>query len=306
MPKLRPMLAASFDDPQTCEAELIYLRYPILGSPKIDGIRWMKPPFGEKIKSRSWTDLPNQRFQEFMSNMMVFDYLDGEVIVGDDPTKIGLFNETQSAIMTRDDDRCFSVWVFDHWRDPETSFIHRTEAAETLVHTLRRQGLLKVNYVEHKALRSPEEVLAYEQEALEAGYEGVILRDPQGIYKFGRSTLKQQGMIKMKRFSDDEAQIIGFEALERNTNPQTKDHFGLAKRSHHKAGKIADQLLGKLLVRSERFGEFAIGSGFDIDTRTQIWFDQASYLGKVVTFKYQAHGSKDKPRTPIFKGMRAE
>ena len=305
MSKFRPMLAASFDNPQEYESELVFLQYPLLCSPKIDGIRFMKSPQGPAM-SRTWTPLPNRRLQTFMTSDPMFDHVDGEVIVGDDPTKPGIFNETQSAIMTRDDDRPFSLWIFDYWSDPNRMFANRTAHAKDVVDEIRRKGSLNVNYVEHQVAENVEDVIRLEQEALEAGFEGLMLRRPDAPYKFGRSTLKQQGLIKVKRFADAEAEIIGFEALERNTNEQTRNAFGLAKRSSHKAGKVADNLLGRLLVRAEPWGEFAIGSGFDVDTRTEIWNRQDHYLGKTVTFKFQAHGTQDKPRMPIFKGFREE
>ena len=133
-----------------------------------------------------------------------------------------------------------------------------------------------------------------------------MLRHPRAPYKFGRSTLKQQGLIKVKRFKDDEAIITGFVALERNTNPITKDAYGLSKRSSHKSGKIPDDLLGKLLVKHPTYGEFAIGSGFDVDTRKEIWQNQNKYLAKTVAFKFQPHGTMNAPRAPIFKGFRYE
>jgi DNA ligase-1 len=300
----RPMLAAKFEDEMDIEPELMFLQYPLLASPKIDGIRFMKhPDLG--VMSRSWKPLPNKMLQEYLS-APCFNYVDGEVVTGDDPAAQGLFNKTQSAIMTASDTRPFTIWIFDMWSEPLTRFDIRTQVASELVETVRSRGSLWVNYVKHSLLNNPEEVLAYEQEALSAGYEGIMLRRPDGPYKFGRSTLKQQGLIKVKRFTDSEAEVVGFEALERNTNVQVRDAFGLAKRSSHRSGKVPDNLLGRLLVRHSRYGDFAIGSGFDVDTRIQIWQNQEKYLGKQVTFKYQSHGTLDKPRTPIFKGFRPE
>ena len=37
----------------------------------------------------------------------------------------------------------------------------------------------------------------YEERCLEQGYEGVMLRDPNGLYKFGRSTMREQGLIQV-------------------------------------------------------------------------------------------------------------
>lgn len=301
--KLRPMLAASFEDPQHFEVELERLRFPLLGSPKVDGIRWMKPP-SESAKSRSWTDLPNRAFQEFMSlNSGILDFLDGEVITGDDITLPGLFNKTQSHIMSRDGDTPFTLYVFDWWFNPTKPFDYRTHFAREIVEHANHP---QIKYLPHQQVDCPGDILYLEEEALKAGYEGIMLRDPRGEYKYGRSTLKQQGLIKVKRFADDEAQIIGFEALQRNLNEPTRDSFGLQKRSSHKANKVEDNLLGKLLVRSERWGEFAIGSGFDEASRIEIWNNQADYLGKTVCFKYQAHGSGEKPRIPTWKGLRKD
>jgi DNA ligase-1 len=297
------MLAAKFNDESCIELELEKLNYPLLGSPKIDGIRWMKPA-DSPMMSRSWKPLPKKDMQDYVTDD--FAFLDGEAIVGTDPSATGLFNKSQSAIMTASDTQYFSLWVFDSWIDHLAPFSTRTMIAANVVASLRSKGLDRVFYLEHKELNSPAEVLAYEEAAIENGYEGIMLRSPNATYKFGRSTLKEQGLIKVKRFADAEAKVIGFEALERNTNEQVRDAFGLAKRSSHRSGKVQDNLLGRLLVRSERWGDFAIGSGFDVDTRVKIWEDQASYLGKTVTFKYQEHGTLEKPRMPIFKGFRPE
>jgi DNA ligase-1 len=295
------MLAAKFDNEKNIEPELAKLTFPLLGSPKIDGFRWMKP-YGQPMMSRSWKPLPNKRVQAYVSDQ--FAFLDGEVIVGDKPWRQGVFNDTQSAIMTADDQRPFSLWIFDNWVDHLAPFSTRTSSAQRIVSALKDEGFSQANYVEHVYLNDIDEVLNYEKFAIEAGYEGIMLRSPSAPYKFGRSTLKQQGLIKVKRFQDDEAVIVGYEALERNQNPQVRDAFGLAKRSSHQSGKVADSLLGKLIVRNERFGNFAIGSGFDIETRQDIWNNKEKYLGRAVSFKYQAHGTLEKPRMPIWKGFR--
>lgn len=308
----RTMLAASFEDEDLLDLEAALLRngiqFPLLASPKIDGIRFTV--VNGVAQSRSGKPLPNEGFQGLFK-VADFEGLDGEVVVGHNPsctdtTNGTLFNRTQSVIMTRSGSPVFSVHVFDDITDPNLGFVNRTANAESRVASLRRIGVHSdiLNYVHHSLLETPKEVIAYEEASLLAGYEGIMLRSPHAPYKFGRSTLKQQGLIKVKRFSDDEATVIGFVPLERNTNPIVRDAFGLAKRSSHKAGKIPDNLLGKLLVRHPTYGEFAIGSGFDVDTRVEIWLNQPKYLGKLATYKFQPHGTMEAPRTPIFKGFR--
>ena len=50
------------------------------------------------------------------------------------------------------------------------------------------------------------------------GGEGLILRNPDGVYKFGRSTPKQQLSIKVKFFEQDEFEVIGFTERMHNAN----------------------------------------------------------------------------------------
>jgi len=69
-----------------------------------------------------------------------------------------------------------------------------------------------------RVINSAEELDAFEAACLRDGFEGVMLRSPSGRYKFGRSTLKENLLLKLKRFEDAEAQIIGFEELSHNAN----------------------------------------------------------------------------------------
>jgi DNA ligase-1 len=144
-----------------------------------------------------------------------------------------------------------------------------------------------------------------EQFYLRLGYEGVILRDPESFYKFGRSTVQEQALLKLKRFDDDEATVVGFEEQMHNDNAKGKDERGYAKRSTKKAGLKGAGTLGALVCESERFTDvFNIGTGFDEATREFIWSHRNDLRGKLVRFKYQRVGTLDAPRCPVFKGWR--
>lgn len=306
---IRPMLAAHFEDEELLDlpaALAKHINFPVLASPKIDGIRFLV--VDGQAQSRSGKPLPNRQFQEFIyDHRHELESCDGEVVTGLDPactdTSNGtLFNRTQSHIMSRDALGDFSLHFFDKFAQPDFPFRFRTHSASSHVLALKHP---KVHYVKHTILNSPEEVVQYEEAALLAGYEGIMLRNPFASYKYGRSTLKQQGLVKIKRFVDDEAVVVGFVPLARNTNPIVLDAFGLAKRSSHQAGKVADELLGKLIVKHSKYGEFCVGSGFDMNTREIVWNRKEDYLGRIVTFKYQPHGTMNAPRAPIFKGFRS-
>ena len=52
---------------------------------------------------------------------------------------------------------------------------------------------------------SPEEVNKIYSSALERGAEGLVLRHPDRPYKYGRSTMREQGMMKYKPIFDAES-----------------------------------------------------------------------------------------------------
>jgi DNA ligase-1 len=145
------------------------------------------------------------------------------------------------------------------------------------------------------------------QDFLNEGFEGAIIRSKYGIYKCGRSTLKQGILLKFKRSKDSEAIIVGFIEKEHNLNTAKKDAFGNIKRSSHKAGKVAANTLGALVVKDVNTGiEFNVGTGFNDKLRALIWKNRKKYKGEIIKYEYQEEGSKDKPRFPCFLGFRCE
>jgi DNA ligase-1 len=134
-----------------------------------------------------------------------------------------------------------------------------------------------------------------------------MIRDPEGPYKCGRSSVKQQYLLKIKPFEDGEAKIVGFEEQMENTNEAEKDAFGHTKRSSHKAGKVPKGTLGKFVVRrlSDDL-EFRVGTGKGLTNtlRQEIWDNQKKFLGKIIKYKHQAIGAKIAPRIAIFLGFR--
>ena len=88
-----------------------------------------------------------------------------------------------------------------------------------------------------------------------------------------------------------------------NGNEAKKDATGHTDRSSCKANMVPMNTLGALILDTE-WGQLKVGSGFDDAQRQNIWDNQGTHLGKLVTFTYQPFGAKDKPRFPVFKGFR--
>jgi len=280
--------------------DLRKLRYPLLASPKLDGIRLLCHPKLGPV-TRSFKPLPNEYLRELLAHDL-YKGLDGELMMVDENGKPANFNQIQSAVMSQAGQPQIQYWVFDYFLSPSDPFTERTY---DLIHIVEKDTKGIVRVLTHVQVNSPEEVVSLASEWIQEGFEGLILRDPSGVYKSGRSTLKQQGMIKYKEFADAEGIIVGFEELYHNQNPQERSVLGLAERSDKKEGLVPANTLGALVL-STQWGELRVGSGFDLSLRDAIWRDRDKYLGKVVTFKYQTHGMQDLPRFPIFLRFRED
>jgi DNA ligase-1 len=150
-----------------------------------------------------------------------------------------------------------------------------------------------------------EALVAYEAKAIAAGHEGVMLRSFEGPYKFGRATTRQGYLYKLKRFTDAEAEILDVLELQRNRNEAFVGELGQTKRRTLKAGKVDGGMMGKLVVRDLKTGVvFKIGTGFTVDQRKTFFRCRDVVPGRIVRYRYQEHGVKDKPRVASFTGLR--
>lgn len=293
----RPMLAGTFDPTK--------LKLPVYVQPKLDGFRCLANS-GTAL-SRTLKPLPNLYIQRFFAKYHELHGFDGEIMVGH-PTAAGTFRNTASGVMTEGGNPAFQYHVFDVWNNPHFKFVDRKAYIHGILEDYEDTfvtGVVKI--VETTLVNSLKSLEELEAHYVELGYEGVILRSPDGLYKAGRSTTNEGWLIKLKRFEDAEATIIGFVELESNQNVATKDALGLTKRSSHKANMMPMDTLGKLQVRNKAGQEFGIGSGFDMATRNEIWANQEKWLGKTITYKYPlADGGYDVPRHAVYKGLRAE
>lgn len=293
----RPLLAEKL-----AVDDLPKLRYPLYASPKFDGIR-VRIDKDLWPLSRVAKVIPNLYFQQVVKAHPEWAFLDGEVVVG----QLGndQFNATQSGIMSAGGTPDFVYWVFDYFEFPEQRYDKRFLDMLTKLELENNDGQIRV--VEQIIVNNVEEVLAYEEAKVNEGYEGIMLRSPHGRYKFGRSTARDRILMKLKRFEDAEATIIGVEPLEHNNNAATFSELGYTKRSSHKQGKEVDHtLMGALTSKNPNLWKdtFSVGSGFTIADRKWFMENADKVIGKSFNFKYLKTGSKDRPRHPIYKGLR--
>lgn len=281
----RPLLAGN------APTDLSTLNYPVILSPKYDGIRCIA--IGGIPYSRSMKVIPNQFIQQMFHDNNL-DGLDGELYL---PFKS--FSEISSAVMSVDGLPMVHYVVFDNWIHKDKPYYKRLSLGHS-------SGGYWVHYTDMLEACNEAQVLSYEQDMLAAGFEGIMIRDPNGRYKEGRSTTKEGILLKLKRFTDDEATVIGFTELMINNNASEVNAVGLKEKSSCKANLEPAGTLGNLVCRNKEGVEFEIGTGFDDVTRDVLWVERDNLIGKLVKYKYQKVGVKERPRFPVFLGLRSE
>ena len=282
----KPLLAGKFDAKKQ--------EFPVLASAKLDGVRCII--IDGVAMSRSLKPIPNAYVQKMIGKAK-YNGLDGELMVGFVGGK-DVYRNTVSAVMSEDGTPNFTFWVFD-------TYLRAHGYQDRLEYVKKFDGDGAIKVLPHTLIKDMDALDKFEARQLERGLEGVILRDPHGIYKCGRSSTNEGILIKLKRYEDSEATILDMEELLSNQNEAKTNKLGHTERSSHKDNMVPMGVLGALNVRDLKTKvEFSIGTGFDAADREKFWKDRAKMKGMIVKYKYFASGSKDKPRFPVFLGFR--
>lgn len=296
---VKPLLASEAPTPDK-------IRFPVLASSKLDGIRAIMTREGPQ--SRSGKLIPNiyvqDAFKNAVRNCPQLVGLDGELIVGEANAK-DLFRVTTSAVMSESKMIDFKYYVFDYVAAGVGPQPFRQRYA--LIRKLEKEGKLPkwvvvLNQVEVPDANSLAEV---EEVVVGMGYEGLIIRDPLAPYKHGRSSSKEGILLKVRRFKDSEAKIVDFTEEMENQNEATKDAFGRTERSSHKDNKVGKGTLGAFVVEDLKTKQkFQIGTGYTAADRANFWNRRAKLKGAIVKYRFFEVGVKDLPRFPVFQGFR--
>lgn len=310
------MLAAS-------AGALTLLRYPVLATPKLDGIRvlTLDPNYplpqvspSASLKSHGVTRRLNMVPNQYISTKLNQECppgLDGELITGvlsesGDKLIPHKFNLISSDVMSQDGWPTFQYIVFDYGHNytleppfPNPPYVKRLKILDEMNLPDFCVKLFPIT------CHTPEELYAYEAACLMQGYEGVCVRTGDSPYKLGRSTLKEQWLVKIKRFIDGEATVIDTYEKFHNANPAERDATGAQVRATDAAGMVPTGVLGGVQVRDLKSQvEFNIGSGFNDHERASLWQERQALVGRIAKYRTQPHGAHERPRFPTFLGWR--
>ena len=311
-PKFTPLLAPNQ------QPNLDEINYPLLISNKIDGIRCIL--YKGEILSRSLKQIQNKQLRKKLQPLADYtkEYnliLDGEIYSPD-----LTFQEIVSFVMTMDfsDPKSIKKYgeikktpehlkfhCFDAIKDDnlDTPFIDRVQLVETIAMLFP-----EIMYsVQEYLLHSKEEIEKHFDIALDNGEEGLILRNPQGKYKCGRCTLKEQNVFKLKPYRTFDAKIINvIQATKVDPNAEKKtNELGRSVTSKKKDDRILIEKASAFLVKYEGKDLKVVIAMTDIE-KEKIWKNRETYIGRWIEYKGMLIGAKDLPRHPVMERWRKD
>lgn len=269
-------------------------KFPCIVQVKIDGVRALVKD--GVVYSRALKPIPNRHVQKLFGHLHGFD---GELLLSDD-YRSRCFNETTSAVMTRDGEPDVYFHVYDDWTRYCTYGEWYTNEYEAFDHSCFKVNT-KVLLHSYKVC-DIDEFDYYQKEVTEIGLEGLIVRNPDAAYKWGSATKKDWQLLKFKQKDDAEFKVVGFEELMINNNEPVINELGRQTRSKNKQNLIPSGTLGALILEYNGT-TFKVGTGFDDQKREIYWGYKDKLLGKWAKVEYEGI-AKDKPRFPVFKGFR--
>jgi len=262
-----PMLAHSY------EKHPHKIQFPCFGQPKLDGIRCTA--IIENGKCTLWTRTRKQitgvphiivQLEETYANTPHL-VLDGELY------NHALKNEFEKIVSfvrqttPKHGHEIVEYHVYDVAKDGisfKTRFMNRVEPSVQI----------PVQYVWTTIIKNADDVKSYHDAMVAEGYEGVMLRNMDSMYKHGRS----YDLQKVKMFQDAEFEIIGVE---------------------EGRGKLAGRI-GAFVCKMEDGQTFKAKMSGTMESLVQYLEDPSTWQGKKLTVKYQElTGKNGVPRFPV-------
>jgi DNA ligase-1 len=300
---MKPMLAEDWVESK--------LRFPLEIEPKIDGVRALT--ITGKLTGRSLKPFGNRYTSQFFGHSAFYG-LDGEM-AAESCTHPDLCRLTTSALNTYTGEPLLTWWLFDYVTPVNSryGYADRYDLLQAQIELLQshpdRDVVLRaqrLRLVPKKRVHDLDEVLHWEQVWLDEGYEGIIARSPTGAYKFGRSTPDEGGLLRNKRFIEEEAVVDCITEGQHNANTATTGLLGQTERSTHQANMIPNGMVGSLECTDVKTGKLITVSAGSMphDDRVKFFQSPALIIGQTVIYKHFPKGVKDKPRFPTFKCIR--
>lgn len=292
--------------PHLCvNADLDKLTFPIVCLTKMDGCRMLVRE-GHAL-GRSLKAYKNKRLTTHFSQD-IFSGCDGELLYGE-PSDNLLCNNTTSCVNTIEGHLPKYYMIFDYLTDNtiDLGYAERWEILQANIADIAKAAMpVQVFLPDYVVCNSVEEVMEFYQSCLDKGYEGIIIRDPNGKHKDGRCTVKEGAYMRIKPTEDAEGIVLRLEEAYENQNEAKINELGQTERSSHKDNKVPKGMIGAIWISTPE-GEMKIGAGKMTHDMRKYYFNHPDeIIGQIVKYACLGTGKKDKIRHGRFISFRSK
>jgi len=262
-----PMLANKYQD-----RGLKYLTEPFAVSPKLDGIRAIAYKENNDVILSSRGNKPFvflETIKKHLSFILTDEIVDGELYAHDIPFNLISGITSSSKTIHPDDAKC-QYWIFDIINDEPYS-----ERMKTLNDLQKKyKSLFNDNVIVFLGYTSVNHnhVDVFHKQYIRDGYEGLIARELSSKYEVGK---RSNYLLKYKEFEDAEYPIVDYKTG---------------------VGNEKDAIIFICSTNEERFSVRPRGS---IDYRKQMYQRGDTFIGKLLTVRYQEKSETGIPRFPV-------
>ena len=267
------------------------ISYPALAQPKLDGHRCIAQKNMDKLDGFAEYSLWSRTRKPITSlphipealKVTGLEFIDGELYNHDYKEN---FEELTSFIRQEEPAEGHEVVEYHVYdiADPKMTNYQRYVLLEGL-RPLFKDTPIKI--VETVVVNNENELFQYLDDCLQRGYEGCMVRNMDGHYKFKRS----YDLQKLKKFDDDEFRIVDVKVGTKGSMAG-KAVFICEKYRDEQPIPDGETFDCKLKGDMEKLKEYAD--------------DPSLVIGKILTVKFQGYTKYGKPRFPVGERFRVE
>lgn len=314
------MLAASH------KIDLDKIQYPVYASYKLDGIRAVfHPDLG--LVSRSLKPIQNKQLREKFDWLLLQAKMHNRVFDGEFYSHDLTFQEITRAVMTQDftDEKTIKKITAEQGNITKAMNYIEKLLQSIKFYCFETHHEIKENFeqkkpiiqqykynhtyrpVEQLIVNSKEEVKMLFEQALKDGYEGLILRSIFSPYKFGRSTVKEEYMLKVKPFETFDTKILDvIQATKvKEEAEKTINELGRSVTSRKKDDRELIEKAAAFLVDFNGC-KLKVSIALTDPEKIQIWQQKEKYIGRMIEYKGLQIGMKEVPRHSVFVRFRED
>jgi ATP-dependent DNA ligase len=284
---ISPMLAYTFDFKTLGKKRGVHIILPAISQPKLDGWRCLTHCEIHlnnsvlEMRTRNNTLYESKNYTHIIKDLETIDelkdglYIDGELYTKDIPfEELGLLKKKKEI---NEKFKLIKYFVYDcfYVDKLDTPFIERYELLEKIT-----KNMDNVILVKNKIVKNAEDIKKNFKTYIDAGYEGLMLRNINSPYEIDK---RSKHLQKYKEFKEDEFEIIGFKEA---------------------TGNDKGTIVWKCVTEDGH--EFSVRPRGTREFRKKLFKNGKKYIGKYLTVIYFSMTKYGVPRMPVGKSVRED